>query len=414
MKQLKLNVIGLAVAVALGLTACGNSAPTTSAAKKTTSGQITGFGSVFVNGVEYDTASASVAMKGAASAESNLKIGMVVKVNGSLNANGTTGVASTVSFADEAEGFVTGLFDSVTSTLKVMGQTVHITKDTIIDSDIVGTAAPTAATLAVGDRVEVSGYSAANGEIYATRIALKPAATEIELKGVVSALDAVNKHFMLGALLVNYDTATILNVGTGLVDGLYVEVKFLSANALVGLQSISPTLLASKIAIEDDGKKGEQGAEDEEGEVQGTITSGLVNSAFTLNGQAITVNSATKYEDGKTNSTADIVVGLKAEVEGSYNASGDLVATKVHFGHDEASILEKTGIFTSYDATSHNLVFTPTGGAPATVIVNNLTIVKDNRATPDRYFNAGKLVNGDTIEIKYDSATLIVTRLERK
>ncbi|MDH4276140.1 MAG: DUF5666 domain-containing protein [Gammaproteobacteria bacterium] len=370
--------------------------------------------------VEYDTTNASVAMEGASSAESNLKVGMVVKLVGSVDANGTTGVASSIGFSDEAEGLVTGVFvpdaaGSTTGALKVMGQTVYITKDTLLDSDISGTPAPTAAGLVIGDWVEVSGYSAADGKIYATRIALKTAGTEVELKGVVSLLDSVAKHFMLGALLVNYDTSTTGSALTGLADGLYVEVKFPVAGALTGLQLATPTLLASKIDIEDDGKKGEQGAESEEGEVQGKITSALAGSVFTLNGQSITVDINTKYEDGKTNSTADIVVGLKAEVEGKYNANGDLVATKVHFGHDEASIMEKSGTFTSYDAASHNLVFAPTGGGPAiTTIVNNMTIVKDDSAAADRYFNASKLVAGNTIEIKYDAATFIVTRLERK
>ena len=44
------------------------------------SGAVTGFGSIFVNGVEFDTSGASITMGGISVSESDLKLGMVVEV----------------------------------------------------------------------------------------------------------------------------------------------------------------------------------------------------------------------------------------------------------------------------------------------------------------------------------------------
>lgn len=419
MKNAKLKLVSVAVAAALGLAACGsNTSNPALNGGKTTSGVITGFGSVFVNGVEYDTTSTSVDMDGVASAESNLKVGMVVNVNGTVDANGVTGTAASISFADETEGFVTTAYDSVAGTIGVMGQTVHITKETIFDSDDSTQAAPSASSLVVGDSVEVSGFSSGSGDIYATRIALKPAkqlGDEIELKGVISG--AATNSFTLGGLTITYDSSTTLNVGSGIANGLFVEVKFVyDANTLSSLNAASPSLLASKIEMEGDGKKGEQGSEGEEAELQGTVTAvDLTNNMFMLNGQMVGLNAETQYEDGSTNTSADLTAGGKVEVEGTYDANGDMVATKVHFSSNEADIVETSGTFVAYDATNKVVTFTETGtSAQIQVTVDNMTMVKDDSATADRYFNASKLAAGDMIDVDYDSTSMLATQLERK
>jgi len=46
-------------------------------------GTITAFGSVFVNGIEFSTSGATIVRDGNPAAESNLRVGMVVTVNGS-------------------------------------------------------------------------------------------------------------------------------------------------------------------------------------------------------------------------------------------------------------------------------------------------------------------------------------------
>ena len=103
----------LAAGISLALAACGGgggsggssnpvstpptstppSTPTTQA--KTTGGKITGFGSVYVNGVRWDTSSTSYSVDDDESVldDSALAVGMVVKVEGTINEDGQSGVA---------------------------------------------------------------------------------------------------------------------------------------------------------------------------------------------------------------------------------------------------------------------------------------------------------------------------------
>ena len=66
-------------------------------------GTITGFGSVFVNGTRFEDTNASVSDEDGARSRNDLKLGMVVKVQGSVNASGTA-TASSFSFDSELQG----------------------------------------------------------------------------------------------------------------------------------------------------------------------------------------------------------------------------------------------------------------------------------------------------------------------
>ena len=63
-------------------------------------GTVTGFGSVFVNGVEFSTTTSSVELDGASGPDEatdphrGLMVGMVVEVEGTFDDNGTTGTAA--------------------------------------------------------------------------------------------------------------------------------------------------------------------------------------------------------------------------------------------------------------------------------------------------------------------------------
>ena len=101
-------------------------------------GKITasGTGTVDVNGIKFDTSNAAVTLDGMTGGQSKLKRGMVVKIAGTFNPDGTTGVAANIEFKDILEGPV----DSVGSnTLIVLGQTVNVSSSTNYDdfSDII-------------------------------------------------------------------------------------------------------------------------------------------------------------------------------------------------------------------------------------------------------------------------------------
>ena len=75
-KSLVFSATALAIAVALSACGGGGGGSLSAAPGSTTSGTLTGFGSVFVNGVEFSTTNANITVKKAHGTESNLKVGI--------------------------------------------------------------------------------------------------------------------------------------------------------------------------------------------------------------------------------------------------------------------------------------------------------------------------------------------------
>src|SRR5512138_1152335 len=126
-KHLTKSVV-TAVAV-VGLAACGGGGSSSStpapAAQSTpviSSGAITGFGSVFVNGVRFDTSSASFTINGKAGTQGDLRVGHVVTVHAHRDDSGHS-TADRIDFDDAVQGPVDSV-DAAAGTLVVMGQTV--------------------------------------------------------------------------------------------------------------------------------------------------------------------------------------------------------------------------------------------------------------------------------------------------
>ena len=129
-------------------------------------GTITGFGSIWVNGLEIETpASVEVLFNGEPGSVAALAVGQVVELVADGAAAGL--VARRVRVDDAVVGSVEAV-DAATGTLVVMGQRVRLDGATLLD----GVAGPGA--LRVGDRLRVSGLRAGDDAIVATRV--QPAA----------------------------------------------------------------------------------------------------------------------------------------------------------------------------------------------------------------------------------------------
>ncbi len=72
-------------------------------------GAISGFGSIFVTGTEYDVNGAQIRLERANGSAADLRVGMVVVVEGERSADGTTGTAQRVDYDDEIEGPISAL-----------------------------------------------------------------------------------------------------------------------------------------------------------------------------------------------------------------------------------------------------------------------------------------------------------------
>ena len=95
-------------------------------------GPVTTFGSIVVNGVRYDTTSTEFTVDGAPGSESDLRVGDIVIVSGTVNEDGVTGTANSVIYDDIVTGPVESI-DVAANSLVVMGQIVLVRSETLFD-----------------------------------------------------------------------------------------------------------------------------------------------------------------------------------------------------------------------------------------------------------------------------------------
>jgi hypothetical protein len=278
-------------------------------------GSITAFGSVFVNGVEYNTDGATFSRNGQpAAGQDEYRIGEYVTVKGSVNADGLTGTATELAFSNQVEGTVTALSnDGVT--LGIMGQVVQVNALTVFHGFSQLT------ELRVGNVVEVSGVRDAQDVLVAASIALQQVSyvpgNTLELKGFVRQLDTVNKTFQIGSLIVDYaQTAWDGFETTALANAQYVEAK--TRQALQGNR-----LIAYEIELEDEYDHFSTGVKVE---LEGVITRFVSATDFTVNRQVIMTTENTRFEGVAASSLARNVL---VEIDGKINDLGILVADEV-------------------------------------------------------------------------------------
>ncbi|MEJ2650978.1 MAG: DUF5666 domain-containing protein [Gammaproteobacteria bacterium] len=416
MTQQQIAIAGTALAITLTLMACGSGSDGTSGSLSSSSttttsqGVITGFGSVFVNGVEYYIGNnTAISVNGRDRSESDLQLGMLVTVKGTVNPDGKIGMANEITYANQVNGVVTAntVSSDGTGTLTVMGQTVTVTADTVFDSNVAGITSPD--LIQVGNIVEISGYASNTGDITATRIEVKAssqtAVAMIEVKGVISNLDTTTSTFTIGALTVDYSGLSAANLpSVALADGLYVEVK--STTTFDG----TGPLVASAIYLEDDGFKGHDGHEGEGLEVWGLVTADYANGQFEVNGRTVQVDANTLLVNGTTD---QLLTGNQIKVRTHYDANGNLVADRIEFKFTTA--YEFQGTLQAVDTTAGTVTV-----LGKTIYVNSSTLMMDKSSDAMRYFSLTDLDpnNSDYLEVHAykDAATgnLIATKLERE
>jgi hypothetical protein len=300
-------------AISLALAACGGSdgSTTQGGGTATTRGAISAVSadSITVNGVRLSISpGTAIRIDDNPGGHEDLQVGMVVTVKGTMDDR--LGGASEVEYHHGVRGKVTSADGDL---LRVGEIEVHR------DPSTVGTAV-------VGNRVRVSGVPDDKGGLRATRIDDSPGTDDsLEVKGFVSSLDATAKTFelrltpdALDHYVVDWNGLGALPAGVG--DGSYVEVHS-SSPATLG------TIVASSIELED-----RLGGAQGEVELEGIVTSdpeaisgGL---RFVVDGVTVETTGSTRYENG---AEADLVAGVKVEVEGQLDAGGVLHARKVSF-----------------------------------------------------------------------------------
>ncbi|MBU1359252.1 MAG: hypothetical protein KJ901_10940, partial [Gammaproteobacteria bacterium] len=187
-----------------------------STAAATGVGAVDGAGSIFVNGVRYDTTGAVVDLQDA----TELRLGMSAKVTGPVSADFTTGSAVRIESAADVRGPLT-VPDLGQGRFQVLGTTI-VTDSATVWADSTGLGA-----IVPGTTVQVWGLPETPGLLRATRVEQQPLLAGPILTGTVQNLDSATRTFRLGALVIAYGGAIVSDGlgGTSLSNGTFVRVR---------------------------------------------------------------------------------------------------------------------------------------------------------------------------------------------
>ena len=311
------QIIGLILAIfspLLFLNSCGDSTSDLLAGGGiggtgyTSSGTITAFGSVVVNGVTFDTTKANVFISGQEKGTGHqvilnyLDIGQVVLVEGTGNVETSSGVANRVMYSPNVVGPVSAAYDigQKIRIFKILGQTVIANTDTIFSSGSLE-------SIREDNLLEVSGLVDDEGRIRATYIkrianSFEPG-TEVEVKGVIQNLDLVNKAFQIKDLHISYAQAQMVDLGEGEIGvGLQVHVR--------GRIAASNRVSASEIRLGEENRI----ANAEWADVEAFITDFVSEDDFSVGSFRVRVRENARFMNGERR---DLRKGLKIRIRGN-------------------------------------------------------------------------------------------------
>ncbi|HKK52870.1 MAG TPA: DUF5666 domain-containing protein [Myxococcota bacterium] len=371
----------LGVLLAALLAACSGGGGSGDGASPTTvgsTGVITGFSSVFVNGVRYEVEGGTVvAVEGEGERlgdDSPLRIGMKVRIRASERAGRR--FAERIEFDDDLKGPARNVtpdpMDPSLGRFTVIGRTVIVDANTIFDDDIGDNDGDPGVDLRDLEPVlfpgnapvvvSVSGFPTAEG-LLATRIDRVNAAAggigrpdvdddELELKGFVDSIASDGSEFVVGGTTFVIDDDTLFEDDLPMDDdlvGRFVEVK---ADLLGNGDLLAVRIESEDDFDDDDDRRGEL-------EIEGILQSVDLTTdpdQIVIDGRTIEVRDASGLE-GR--------VGSRVEIEGRFDADGVLVIREsklevensVRTEDRVASVDREAGRFT----TRLGLVITPTG-----------------------------------------------------
>lgn len=362
-----------------------------------TIGSISGFGSVIVNGERYDTASATFTIDGQSGSQSDLAVGDVVVIKGTVADDSNGAVADTIEFDDNVEGPVSSV-DMAAGSFVVLGQLVFVDDGTSVDDSC---PSPLSELLNV-PAVEVSGPVMADGSIVATRLECKAVLGVMEVTGTVTATPTATT-FEINGLTVDYSGVAMLEDFPGarsVETGDLVEAK---GTSLGPNGQLIATMVEYKGARLD-------GVEGDHLEIEGFITSFVDATNFSVSGIPVITDGNTVFEGGVA---GDLGPNLKVEVEGLYDANNVLNASKV-----EIQSAKTVRITARVDSTA------PGDNPPSLVMLgitvevnSNITRFEDKTGVEET-FNIDLLNVNDYVEVRGQeipagSGILFATILER-
>ena len=352
-------------------------------------GTLTQFSSIYVNGVKFETDHTVFLVDGELGSESDLRVGQVVTVFGSVDDNGTTGTAHLVIYENAVRGPVSDVRPA-DNRLTVLGQTIEVSADT---SYSVGAGFDSIDDLANGDIVEVSGHVNADGIVVATHIS-DGANRGFDMTGVVTSVAEGSYRLTVGDVEVDFGGAGVDGFWGGNPQvGDRVEVTGSHVNA-------AGELLATWISNAPQALSGIAG---DDAEVEGLITRYASPWSFDVNGVPVSIRWSTQFAGGWL---FDLGPNVKVEVEGYFDGTGRVVADSIEF--ESASSGSVAGLV---EGVYGDIVIV-NGSA---VRVTSETEFQDESDADEHRFGVDNLRTGDYVRIRShdDGSEAIATRLER-
>lgn len=358
-------------------------------------GPITGFGSIIQNGVRYEVSQARFTRDGVVVTDQNqYRVGEIVKIQGSINADGITGQATQVDYGSLLQGQITALGTDGKS-LYVLNQWVRT------DSLSVLHGIQALSDLAVGNVVQISGARDAQGIIRANSLTLQQTqfitgSSSQLIEGRISQLDQAAQTLVINGLSIDYSQVALSSLPTV---NQYVQVKsqqalqngFLKAKSLVLTQEFL------------------QFNEGEEAELEGLVTALISTSRFAINGQLVVTTANTEFENS---SPTDLKLNALVEAEGRINQQGELVAEEISVRQaSSAQTRELEGQVSAIDYNAQTFKVLEN-----TLIVDSSTSILHKTADQETSLRFTDLQVNDHLEIKarqLADGRLLALRIER-
>jgi len=374
------------------------------------SGEITGFGSVFVNGIRFDTDAANIIIDDSPASENDLSRGMVVRVDGTSTARSTdgsrSGNATNISFDSVIEGPVATTpqlnADATEKTFSVLGINVAIDeRSTVFRRGV------TFANVSVDNRLTISGFFDINGVLRATYVALDgvsflPNVNDVEAHGIVENYNGSSFDLRLApgvSIVVNVDGSTELDdlPNDMVANGLLVEVE--GTIASLDANTINAREIEDE-SFDDDF---------DNFSFTGSINNYIDNAQFNIGNQAVDASGA-NFSPARLGGNLDN--GAVVQAEGRL-VNGILIAESIEQRRGSIEIESRVQ---AVDAANNVITMMFPNNPSIDINVTFNTQFEDDDDDGSRRFNINDIRTGDFLEIEgyLTSGNVFASEIERE
>ena len=359
----------------LFLSACGTSSNGVGGTG-ITQGRVTGFGSMFVNGVKFNTDNAIFKRDGISSKkQEDFNTGEIVSIKGIVEIGRKTGVATEVIFSNLLEGTVTSI--PTKDSVEILGQNVTTNNLTVFHGF------NKLSELKIGNIVEISGFNSQN-KITASSIQLIDSSFSIgstlEVEGDISSLNKDLLTFKINNLIIDYSNAEFSGISENDIEN--GDYLIISSDQNTENNVFQATRVArSNNALDSNTYY----------EIEGFITDFNSTSNFTLdNDSPVKSNSNTIISNG---SIDDLKLDQFLIVIGTTNSDGVLIAEEIRI-IDSSDTLSIEANIESIDLSINSLVV-----LGQTITIDNFTLISDDTTEDFVSINLSDFAIADSVFI---------------